>query len=556
MRRFTDLYTALDATTRTGEKERLLVEYFSNAPPEDASIVLAILTGNRPRRAVQSPVLRRAVSEVSGVPAWLVSECHEQVGDFSETISLLLPDDRPQGTDEPLHRFVRERIEAMAGLDEASQVRMLRETWSGLSREQKLVFHKLIGGSFRVGVQKKLVVRALAAVAGVELAVMDHRLAGGFAPDAEAYRTLLRAEDQTDDAARPYPFFLAHQLDTAQDVLEGALGEPSDWIAEYKWDGVRAQLIRRAGRTLLWSRGEAIIGEQFPELVAIGRSLGDGTVLDGEVLIWRNGSPRPFAELQQRLNRKVAPVVQPGLFDRDEAVLVAFDLIEDGGEDLRSLPLQERRARLARVVERAGDPALKISERVEGEAWNDLARVRAEARSRGAEGLMLKHRLSRYGVGRRKNPDPADPGWWKWKLDPYSVDCVLIYAQAGSGRRSGLFTDYTFGVWSSGPEEDGDERELVPFAKAYSGLTQEEIEKVDRFVRNNTIGRMGPVRRVRPELVFELGFEGIGRSDRHRSGIAVRFPRMLRWRTDKPPEEADTMAALEALLAAQEGGGA
>lgn len=552
MKRFTDLYTALDATTRTGEKERLLVEYFSSTPPEDASIVLAILTGNRPRRAVKTPVLSRAVSEVSGVPAWLVAECREQVGDFSETVSLLLPDDCPEGTSEPLHTFVRERIEAMTGLDEAAQERMLRETWSGLSREQKLVFHKLIGGSFRVGVQKKLVVRALAAVAGVELAVMDHRLAGGFAPSAEAYRALLRAEDRSDHAARPYPFFLAHQLDTSADGLDGALGDPGDWIAEYKWDGVRAQLIRRAGQTLLWSRGEAIISDQFPELVAIGRSLPDGTVLDGEVLIWRDNAPRPFSELQRRLNRKVAPVVQPGLFDRDEAVLVAFDIIEAGGEDLRSLPLEIRRKTLIETVTRSGDPALRLSEPVHGATWQDLASIRAEARTRGAEGLMLKHRLSLYGVGRRKNPDPADPGWWKWKLDPYSVDCVLIYAQAGSGRRSGLYTDYTFGVWS----DDGDQRELVPFAKAYSGLTQEEIERVDRFVRTHTIGRMGPVRQVKPQLVFELGFEGIGRSDRHRSGIAVRFPRMLRWRTDKRPEDADTMAALESLLSTQERGGA
>ncbi|MCC5785564.1 MAG: ATP-dependent DNA ligase [Phycisphaerales bacterium] len=552
MKRFTDLYTALDATTRTGEKERLLVEYFSSTPPEDASIVLAILTGNRPKRAVKTPVLRRAVSEMSGVPPWLVAECYEQVGDFSETIALLLPDDCPAGTDEPLHRFVRERIGAMAGLSEETQVMALRETWSGLSREQKLVFHKLIGGSFRVGVQKKLVVRALATVAGVELAVMDHRLAGGFAPDAEAYETLLRTEDETDNAARPYPFFLAHQLDAPEEGLDAALGDPRVWIAEYKWDGVRAQLIRRAGQTLLWSRGEAIISGQFPELVSIGRSLDDGTVLDGEVLIWRDDSPRPFAELQQRLNRKVAPVVQPGLFDRDEAVLVAFDIIEAGGEDLRSLPLQARREKLIETVERSGDPALRLSEPVRGETWEALAKIRAGARSRGAEGLMLKHRLSLYGVGRRKNPDPADPGWWKWKLDPYSVECVLIYAQAGSGRRSGLYTDYTFGVWSDGPEKP--ERELVPFAKAYSGLTQEEIEKVDRFVRANTTGRMGPVRQVKPELVFELGFEGIGRSDRHRSGIAVRFPRMLRWRTDKKPEDADTMAALEALLSAQDGG--
>jgi DNA ligase-1 len=311
-----------------------------------------------------------------------------------------------------------------------------------------------------------------------------------------------------------------------------ALGEPTHWLAEWKWDGIRSQLIRRAGRTFLWSRGDELLNGRFPEVEAPASLLPEGTVLDGELLPWRGDRPLPFAQLQRRIGRKA---ITRRILDEVPVALVAYDLLEQAGEDLRPLPLEERRRRLAALLAATASAGrLVLSPALEAADWAGLADARLRARELGAEGLMLKRRLSAYGVGRRKGD------WWKWKVEPYAVDAVLMYAQAGSGRRAGLFTDYTFGVW------DGDR--LVAFAKAYTGLTDAEIRKVDGFIRRNTVEKHGPVRVVRPELVFELAFEGIQASPRHKSGVAVRFPRIVRWRTDKRPADADTLATVRALL--------
>jgi len=542
MQRFTRLFQELDRTTKTSVRRAALARYFASAPPEDATWALRFLTGGRIRRAVSSGRLRAWAAERTGHPAWLVGECHGHVGDLAEALALLLdPPARP--IDEPLHVTARRRIEPLPRLDDEGKREIVERTWDEFDPAAVLVWHKLVLGAFRVGVGARTVTHALAEVAGVPVAVMADRLAGRWEPDPERFEALLApirtggGEGATARASvvQPYPFLLAHPL--LEDPDE-RLGPPEAWLAEWKWDGLRAQVIRRAGRSLVWSRGEERLDRQFPEIVALADVLPDGTVLDGEILAWEDERPLPFQALQRRIGRIED---QPRLFMDVPVVLSAFDLLEIDGEDVRDRPLEERRVRLERLVREVADRSLRISPRLDADTWGEAAARRAAARDLGAEGLMLKRLDSTYGAGRPRGP------WWKWKVDPHLVDAVLVLAQRGHGRRASLYTDYTFAVWK--------EDELVPVAKAYSGLTDEEIRAVARHVRRTTIGRHGPVRRVEPSLVFELAFDGVQRSGRHKAGLALRFPRMHRWRRDKTPEEADTLDVVRALLPAEAGGG-
>lgn len=536
MRRFTRLYDELDRTTRTSEKEAALVSYFSEAPPRDAAWALYVLTGHKLMRGISTRSLREVAAEEADLPLWLVDESHVAVGDLSETLALLLPETTADGADEPLHRVIEERLLPLAHCSVEERAERIRAVWQTFSARQRFVFHKLISGVFRVGVARKLVVRALARVANVSPAVMDHRLLGHWKPTADDFARIIRpTSDDAPDPAQPYPFCLAYPLDDPPETL----GERSAWRAEWKWDGIRAQLIRRDELCLLWSRGEEQIGDQFPEIRVAGQGLPPGTVLDGEILAWEENAPLPFNLLQRRIGRKL---VDPLLWQDVPVVFIAFDLLEDGGADVRPQALDARRARLEALLGAlsAEDAALlRTMPELAIDDWPAVAALRDAAREHGAEGLMLKRRSAAYGVGRARGD------WWKWKIAPYTVDAVLIYAQGGSGRRASLFTDYTFAV------RDGDE--LVPVAKAYSGLTDAEIRQVDRFVRENSLGRRGPVTSVKPELVFELAFEGIQESSRHKAGLALRFPRMARWRHDKKPADADTLDSLRRLLAATGG---
>jgi DNA ligase-1 len=526
MKRFARLYAALDETTATSEKVAALAEYFAGAPPADAAWAVHFLIGRRPKRLVSAARLRMWAAEEAGIPAWLFEESYHAVGDLAETITLLLP---PRGgaSELPLAHWVEERLLRLQGEDEDAQRQMMLESWRELGSRERFVWNKLITGSFRVGASQQLVIRALAQMSGVPEGVLSHRLMGTWDPTPEFFQRLTAADTRDADISRPYPFFLAYPLEADPT----ALGDPADWIAEWKWDGIRAQLIRRAGCTFLWSRGEELLAGRFPEVEEVGALLPDGTVIDGELLPWVNGAPLPFAQLQRRIGRKN---VGRKILDDVPVALIAYDLLEESGHDIRSLSLRERRERLTIVLRALPPERVILSTVVPLPDWPAAAGARLGAREVGAEGLMLKRFSSAYGVGRRRGD------WWKWKVDPLSVDAVLIYAQPGSGKRAGLYTDYTFGVW------EGDH--LVPFAKAYSGLTDEEIRKVDAYVRRNTLEKFGPVRTVKPELVFELAFEGIQRSSRHKSGIAVRFPRMARWRTDKKAEEADTIETVRELL--------
>ncbi|WP_343631845.1 ATP-dependent DNA ligase [Roseateles sp.] len=551
MHAFAALYRDLDASTSSLAKQAALQAYLRAAPPQDAAWAVYFLAGGKPRQLVPTKLLREQARLAAGLPEWLFDESYEAVGDLAETISLLLPEPTA-AVERPLSAWMADHLLPLRGMPPEELAQTLQSQWAGLAVEQRFAYFKLITGALRVGVSRLQVTQALAAVSGVDAKIVAQRLMGythvGARPDAQDYEALVAPADaQAGDAARgaqPYPFFLAHPFSPPLAQFEALLGPPSDWLVEWKWDGIRAQLVRRGGEAAIWSRGEELITDRFPELRAVGEALPEGTVLDGEILIWREGRARPFAELQQRIGRKS---LSAKLLRDLPAALCVYDLLEEDGEDLRGLPQHERRQRLERLIAAHPLAGLELSPLLQGADWTDLARQREQARALGVEGFMLKRRDARYGVGRTK-----DVGvWWKWKIDPLSVDAVLIYAQRGHGRRASLYTDYTFAVWSA-PQDDP-ARQLVPFAKAYSGLTDAEIREVDAIVRRTTVESFGPVRSVTPTLVFELGFEGIARSGRHKSGIAVRFPRMLRRREDKPVEEADTLQSLQALL--PEGGG-
>ncbi len=536
MNRFATLYRRLDQSNRTNDKVAALIDYFRDAPPKDAAWAAYFLTGHRIKRAVNHRLLREAAAEASGLPMWLLDESYQHVGDLSETIALLIPEQNAADAP-PLHTLIEDILAPMPAMNDRQRIVALKQTWAQLDAWQRFCFHKLISGAFRVGVATTLVARALAEVAGVEQAVMAHRLTGGFEPSARHYRAILTGEGLgAADMLRPYPFCLATQLDAAPDTL----GSPSDYLVEWKWDGIRAQAIRRDGRAALWSRGEASIADTFPEIVAGLQTMPDGTVIDGEVLAWDAPTDRPagFNALQTRLNRKR---VEPTLFDPPTPIIfMAYDVLEHDGQDVRDRPTADRRALLEQLL-RPADPPLRLSPIIVADTWDQLAGFRGESRRRGVEGLMLKHRASPYEVGRKRG------GWWKWKIDPFTLDAVMVNAQRGHGKRAGLFSDYSFALWDNTPPPKGD-GQLVTIAKAYSGLTNDELEKLDAWVRQHTVERRGPVHLVEPVQVFELAFEGVRESPRHKAGLAVRFPRMNRWRTDKPPEEADRLGTLRAML--------
>ncbi|PRY94747.1 DNA ligase-1 [Hasllibacter halocynthiae] len=530
MKRFAQLYEALDATTRVLPKVAALKAYFEDAPERDRLWTVALLSGRRPKRTVNATFLREWAARAAGIPLWLFEESYPIVGDLAETIQLVLPD--PSRTaDLTLSGWI-DRIRALAALPEAERRADVLDAWDTLGGTERFLFNKLITGQLRVGVSQKLMSRALAQATGIEEAEIAHRLMGRWAPDDVTWDALILTPDPSADLSRPYPFYLAYQLD---DPPEG-LGDPAAWRAEHKWDGIRGQLVRRGGEHHLWSRGEELITDRFPEMAATRDFVPDGTVIDGEVLAWDHeaGAPLPFARLQTRIGRKTVP---KKLLQEAPAVLRAYDVLEWQGRDVRARPFDERRAILEGLMEGVPkDAPLDLSRLLAFEGWDDLAAIRAGSRALGAEGVMLKRGDSPYRDGRRKGD------WWKWKVDPLTVDAVMIYAQQGHGRRAGLFTDFTFAVWN------GDE--LTPFAKAYSGLTDEEFRRITAWVRRNTLERYGPVRAVRPHHVFEIGFEGIQASPRHKSGVALRFPRMLRWRHDKPIAEANTLGDLKEMLAA------
>ncbi len=530
MRQFAELFASLDQTTSTNAKVAALAEYFGAAPPEDALWTIALLSGRRPKRVVTTTRLREWAADASGVPLWLFEESYSIVGDLAETIALLPLETQTQyrrDTDALLTSEI-EALRALTTLPEEERKTAIVNSWSRLEPSERLVFNKLLTGGFRMGVSQKLMTRALSRATGVEEAELAHRLMGDWTPDTTTFAALITDPDPEADLSKPYPFYLAYQLDSAPEDL----GSPTDWAAEFKWDGIRGQVIRRGGALHLWSRGEELMTDRFPEFAALLDFIPDGTVIDGEVLAWRDEAPLPFAALQKRIGRKTVP---KKLLTEAPTILYAYDIIEDNGQDIRARPFADRRARLDEMmIDVPRTAPIRTSPLLDFATWSDLEMARSGARDRRAEGVMLKRLDSPYRNGRKKGD------WWKWKLDPLTVDAVMIYAQAGHGRRANLFTDFTFAVKKG--------NDLVPFTKAYSGLTDAEFREITAWVKKNTIDRYGPVRSVPAELVFEIAFEGIQASPRHKSGIALRFPRMVRWRKDKPLDEINTLGDLEEML--------
>lgn len=528
MKQFAYLFGQLDLTNKTSEKVRILKNYFESAPDKDKLWTLALFTHKRPRRQVRPALLKEWISELADIPLWLFAESYSVVGDLAETFSLLMPP--ATSTQDYTLSWWIEYIVSLGNLDDIQKKEKVLFAWQSMTQQEVFVFTKLMTGSFRIGVSQNLVVRAVSEVTGVDKTVVAHRIMGHWHPDSTSFQKLILEESKEDNLSRPYPFYLAYALESPPE----ALGDPALWQAEWKWDGIRGQIIVRQETVFIWSRGEELVTDKFPELVEFAKDLPDGTVLDGEILPFKDNQPLPFGILQTRIGRK--NITKKNLQDAPISFM-AYDILEWEENDIRTEPLSNRRALLEKLHDQFAfkHKNFLISTIVAFSGWDDLIVSRDISRENFAEGLMLKQLSSDYKVGRKKGD------WWKWKIDPLTIDGVMIYAQKGSGRRADLYTDYTFGLW--------DKEQLIPFAKAYSGLTDAEIRKVDAFVKRNTKEKFGPVRTVTPKLVFEIAFEGIQKSTRHKSGVALRFPRILRWRQDKKIEEANSLDELKAILA-------
>lgn len=523
MKKFSELFTALDQTTKTLTKIKALVTYFEKASDQDKLWAIALLSHRRPKRTVNTTLLSLWAAEISGLPVWLFEESHHVVGDLAETIMLVLPPPVTE-SDESLTFWIG-FIRSLEPLDVEQKKEKVRWAWERLDNTGRFIFNKLITGGFRVGVSQKLMVKALAKHADAKENIVAHKLMGQWSPESITFPELLFTEEEK-DISKPYPFYLAY-------ALEGevsALGQPSAWFAERKWDGIRGQIIVRDHTLFVWSRGEELVTDKYPEYAVMLDLLPEGTVIDGEIMPFRDNRPLSFNHLQTRIGRKN---LNTKLLRDVPVAFIVYDLLEFNGADIRQWPMSERRKKLEEICTTPSQ-VLRLSELVPFQSWDELTYERGRSRELVSEGIMLKRKESVYRDGRRRGD------WWKWKIDPFTVDAVMIYAMRGHGRRANLYTDYTFAVW--------DNDQLVPFTKAYSGLTDDEIREVDRWVKQNTVERFGPVRSVKPTLVFELAFEGIAKSSRHKSGIALRFPRINRWRKDKTVQEANTLKDLEQLL--------
>jgi DNA ligase-1 len=532
MKLFANLIRILDSTNKTNAKVEALTDYFRQAPASDKVWTIALLSHRRPPRPVNTTLLRLWANELANIPMWLFEESYHIVGDLAETIGLIIPT-TDVSSDKSLTTFLEE-ITTLKKKSEVEKKAYLHENWLALNYYERFVFTKLITGSFRIGVSQKLMTRALAKAENLDEDVLAYKLMGNWEPAKITFQELILDEKSSDFMSKPYPFYLAYPLE--MDIT--ALGNPSDWSAEHKWDGIRSQTIIRDSQIFVWSRGEELVTDKYPEFQALVNAIPNGTVLDAEILPFPNNEIGTFNDLQTRIGRKT---VSAALLKKTPVILKVYDILEWNSEDIRNLPYQERRKILESLFAEIKDKGLpiRLSERVQFSTWEELTTERTRSREMRSEGLMLKKNDSPYLVGRKKGD------WWKWKIAPLTIDAVLTYAMRGHGRRSNLFTDYTFALWQN--QDDGT-RELVTFAKAYSGLTDAEFRKVDDFIKKNTLERFGPVRSVTPQLVFEIGFEGIALSKRHKSGIATRFPRILRWRTDKKIDEANSIDDLKSMI--------
>ena len=530
MKRFSQLIQELELSNKTNDKIAALVSYFTEANDLDKPYVIAMFTGKKPKRPVPTALIKQWAIELSGIPEWLFAESYHSVGDLSETIALVLPPATAE-VDKPLHQWINE-LAQLNGKDDESKKQYILNAWNGLGTQERFIFNKLISGNFRIGVSNKMLVNAIAKQSEEDSSKVMHSIMGKWTPDEITYQELIQGAHVNTDNSWPYPFCLAYALE----ALPENLGPTVAWQAEWKWDGIRGQIVKRNGELFIWSRGEELVTDQFPELHFLRDELDDGTVLDGEILSVKDGHVQSFSTLQQRLNRKT---INKSQLNDAPIGFYTYDVLEHQGNDIRQEPLVNRRAILVQLIAKLTTKNIvELSPVIEFETWEQLAELRLTARAINSEGIMLKKLDSVFHTGRKRGD------WWKWKINPYTVDTVMIYAQKGSGRRANFYTDYTFAV------RDGDK--LITIAKAYSGLTDKEIKEVNAFVNKNAIEKFGPVRTVKPELVFEIAFEGIAESKRHKAGLALRFPRIARWRKDKKADEINTLDDLRQLLSAKE----
>ncbi len=526
MKHFAELVQQLELSNKTNDKIAALVEYFNSANEKDKPYVIAMFTGKKPKRPVSTASIKEWAIAESSIPEWLFAESYHSVGDLSETIALILPPAETE-LDKPLHQWISD-LAAIASKDDEQKKKFILTAWNGLNASQRFIFNKLISGNFRLGVSNKMLVNAIAKQSGIDSSKIMHSIMGKWNPNEITYQELIAGAHVNTDNSWPYPFCLAYALDTEPENL----GLPENWQAEWKWDGIRGQIIKRNGELFIWSRGEELVTDQFPELHFLLHELPDGIVLDGEILSIKDGRVQSFNTLQQRLNRKT---ISKSQLTNAPIGFYAYDILEYNSEDIRLKELHERRRILEMVI--AGlttSHIVKTSPTIQFDNWESLAELRLTARKINSEGIMLKKTSSTFHSGRKRGD------WWKWKINPYTIDVVMIYAQKGSGRRANFYTDYTFAV------RDGEK--LITIAKAYSGLTDKEIKEVNAFVNKNAIEKFGPVRTVKPELVFEIAFEGIAESNRNKSGLALRFPRIARWRKDKKVNEINTLDDLKQLI--------
>ena len=524
---FAQLVTELSSSTKTNDKLQSLVDYFATAPDPDKVWVIALFSGRRPRRGVNLKLMRQWCIELAQIPDWLFTECHHTVGDFSETLALLLSKTETLQHENQNLSYYLQKLISIEKEDETVKKSFIIESWQQMNGEEKFVFNKLITGAFRIGVSQKTIVNALAKVVDVSPSVIAHRISGKWDPLITSFKELLSETVAVTDSSKPYPFYLAYAIDDSVEIL----GAPELWQAEWKWDGIRGQMIKRNNELFVWSRGEELMTDKFPEYFILKDLLPDGIVLDGEIIPAVDNKPLPFAVLQTRIGRKNISKKQ---LQEAPISFFAYDLLEYNYEDWREKPLIERRNKLEEILSSIQNKSIQISEKINFDSWDELGEIKKKSRDKNSEGIMLKRKDSVYKVGRKRGD------WWKWKIDPLTIDCVMVYAAKGSGRRSNLYTDYTFAV------KDGNE--LITFTKAYSGLTDKEFAQIDYFVKRNSLEKFGPVRTVKPELVFEIAFEGIAASNRHKSGVALRFPRMNRWRKDKTVDEINTLDDLKEML--------
>jgi DNA ligase 1 len=535
LKRFAELIMKLATTTKTTAKLEAISAYFLEANSEDKIWVIALFTGRRPKRSINSALLRVACMQAANIEPWLFIECYHTVGDLAETISLLIPESNIDTNDVVEYSLTHymNLLRTIGKEDDAKKQQFVTEAWAQMNRSEIFVFNKLMTGGFRIGVSQKLMVNAIAKTTAVSSSIIAHRIMGDWNPATISFDELMSTEHSAADDSKPYPFYLAYAIEN--EVSE--LGNENEWQAEWKWDGIRGQIIKRNDELFVWSRGEELLTDKFPEYKILQELLPNGTAIDGEIISLATApeegmfAPLPFAALQTRIGRKNITTKQ---LKEAPVGFIAYDLVEENGEDIRMVSMVERRQKLERIIEQISVPFLHLSPIINFEKWNALIEIRKQSRDKGSEGIMLKRKNSTYKDGRKRGD------WWKWKIDPLTIDAVMIYAQKGSGRRSNLYTDYTFAV------RDGEQ--LVTFAKAYSGLTDKEFAEVDNFVKRNSLEKFGPVRTVKPELVFELAFEGIAESKRHKSGVALRFPRMSRWRKDKKVEDINTLDDLKMML--------